>query len=275
MTAPALERRYARLLRLYPADYRRARGAEVLETLMESADGTSPREVVALVLGALRVRAGRVHRQSLRQSWPAAARAGVLMLLVSAVANAVVRLTMLNALQVIALGPAVIALFAAWRAYHRLAAASAAVAFGLTMTGPGFGIFWHLPLAVVLLLTMRRHKHVPVFGLLRYAPLAPLLLVATDHGLGRFLPDISGWLNFGMLVALTTAGLLWAVVDERVTMALGLMLLSGLLIQLGFVVGLRGVQSLGPAALSLAVAALPPAALLLASLTVARREARI
>jgi hypothetical protein len=33
-----LERRYARLLRLYPADYRRARGAELLETLWESAE---------------------------------------------------------------------------------------------------------------------------------------------------------------------------------------------------------------------------------------------
>lgn len=62
----ALERRYRRLLLAYPAAYRRERGAEILDTLLESAAPgqrrPGAREVAALLLGGLRVRAG-AHRQ--------------------------------------------------------------------------------------------------------------------------------------------------------------------------------------------------------------------
>ena len=62
----ALERRCRRLLRAYPAGYRAERGEEILGTLLESApDGrTRPgrREVAALVLGGLRVRAAQNRR---------------------------------------------------------------------------------------------------------------------------------------------------------------------------------------------------------------------
>lgn len=58
-----LERRYRRLLRWYPADYRRARGDEILATLLDqAAEGrTRPRvrEVVDLTRHGLRCRLGR------------------------------------------------------------------------------------------------------------------------------------------------------------------------------------------------------------------------
>src|ERR1700677_2609833 len=62
----ALERRYRRLLRAYPAGYREERGAEMLATLLEAAPvgATWPslRDARALVMGGLRVRAAQNHR---------------------------------------------------------------------------------------------------------------------------------------------------------------------------------------------------------------------
>jgi hypothetical protein len=64
----ALERRYRRLLRAYPASYRAARGDEMLTTLVENAQpgGAWPswRETRALVLGGLQVRTLQHRRQS-------------------------------------------------------------------------------------------------------------------------------------------------------------------------------------------------------------------
>jgi hypothetical protein len=57
----ALERRCRRLLRAYPAWYRAERGEEMLATLLEasppSAQWPSPRDVRALIMGGLKVRA--------------------------------------------------------------------------------------------------------------------------------------------------------------------------------------------------------------------------
>ncbi len=62
----ALERRYGRLLRAYPASYRRERGDEILSTLLEAASAgqgwPSLRDARALVMGGLRVRAAQNHR---------------------------------------------------------------------------------------------------------------------------------------------------------------------------------------------------------------------
>ena len=83
-----LERRYLRLLRLYPAAYRRARGAEMLGVLMDSAppDRRRPpwREVRGLILGALRVRAGAQGRRTAGQSWRVSLRTAALILLTQA-----------------------------------------------------------------------------------------------------------------------------------------------------------------------------------------------
>jgi hypothetical protein len=64
----ALEWRCRWLLRAYPAWYRRQRGEEMLGTLMEaSPDGRrwpSPRDIRAMIMGGLRVRAGQHRRLS-------------------------------------------------------------------------------------------------------------------------------------------------------------------------------------------------------------------
>lgn len=89
-----LERRYGRLLRLYPSAYRRERGDEVLTTLLETAEpGTvrpTARETLALVLGALRAHAGTNVRLTPGQTWMSAVRTGALMLLAYATAYTLV-----------------------------------------------------------------------------------------------------------------------------------------------------------------------------------------
>jgi hypothetical protein len=65
----ALERRYRRLLRAYPAGYRQARGEEILGTLLEVAPpGRSwplPREARAVIMNGLRARARHNRRLGL------------------------------------------------------------------------------------------------------------------------------------------------------------------------------------------------------------------
>jgi hypothetical protein len=86
----ALERRYLRLLRWYPPAYRQARGSEILDTLMESADPgrrhPTAHERRALVLGGLRARTGANHRRSRTEVWLGGLRLGALLLLVHAAA---------------------------------------------------------------------------------------------------------------------------------------------------------------------------------------------
>ncbi|GAB4059911.1 hypothetical protein [Catellatospora paridis] len=80
-----IERRYERLLRLYPKAYRHHRGAEMLGTLMDAAEagqGRPPlREIGALMLGALRARVGTAAGLSVGQAWLSAARMAALLLL--------------------------------------------------------------------------------------------------------------------------------------------------------------------------------------------------
>ena len=64
----ALEARCRWLLRAYPAWYRRQRGEEMLGTLMEASpvgrQWPSPRDIWAMMVGGLRVRAGQHRRLS-------------------------------------------------------------------------------------------------------------------------------------------------------------------------------------------------------------------
>lgn len=292
MTAE-LERHCARLLRLYPAEYRRARGAELLETLLESAeDGRkrpARREVAALVVGALRVRAGRQRRQSVQHSWLAALRAGALMLLVYSLANAAVFITMDVAYggwssprpggpNPISVALSLCALVAALRNHYRTAVAVVLLSFLVTLAAnsqASSGDVWRLPLAAVFLLPLLKWRPLPPAGLLKYAPAIPLLLVAAQQALSQVFPEVAGILDRGVLVALCAGALLWLAVDERVAMALGLLLVNDLLLQVGFLA--VGTYTPNPAALALSIAltALPPAVLLLTSATTARRRSRL
>jgi hypothetical protein len=88
MSAEA-ERRYSRLLRLYPEAYRRERGAEILATLMEAGRPVG-RETAALILGGLRARAGLTGFTAPGRLWLSALRLAALALVAQATAQAAV-----------------------------------------------------------------------------------------------------------------------------------------------------------------------------------------
>jgi hypothetical protein len=292
-----LERRYARLLRLYPADYRRARGAELLETLMESAEEgrkrPAAREVGALILGALRAHAGRDRRQSMQDSWLVAFQAAALMLFVYDLASRAVVIALdfaygghsiwsptELALNLVALALGTYALIAGARGRYRSAIAAASMAFVVTlavmgsMQGTLFNGFWGFPLAVVLLVPLLRHRPPSAAGLVKYAPMLPLLLVLAEEGLPRVFPGVFGILLRGFVLALWLGGLLWLAVDERLTMALGLLLLNTLLVQVALIFE-SGIRSLAGVALAMVVTGFMPTVLLLASAATARQRAKI
>ncbi|MFG1990836.1 hypothetical protein ACGFJ7_12760 [Actinoplanes sp. NPDC048988] len=272
-----LERRYARLLRLYPAGYRHSRGPELLATLLESAEEgrrrPSAREDAALILGALRAHAGH-HRGG----WLTAFRAAALMLLVYDVADRAVVVTsdltrggpalwspteFRLTLAALALGA--LAIVAALANRFAAAIVTAAAAFGVTLSlaytmgSPVFSGFWCFPLAVVLLAPLVRRRPAPATALVRYAPVLPLVLILTS-----FFPSVSGILNFAALSALFLGSLVWLAVDERLAMAAGLFLLNTVLVRAALFTA-EGLPAFPLVAADLAVTALPPVALLLAA----------
>jgi hypothetical protein len=288
-----LERRYARLLRLYPAGYRQ--GGEVLDTLMESTDDgrTRPplREVAGLIVGALRAHAG----PDVRDGWLAAFRAAALMLLVYDLADCAVRLVFELAygapfvwsrsdvvliILALVLGGGAVWAGATGRYLSAIVAAGTAFAVSLVvagpMQGPMYDNFWQFPLAIVLFvpLLLLRRRPPAATGLLRYVPVLPLLMVAVDQGLAPAFPAVTGILQRAALAALWLVALLWLAIDERVAMAVGLLLLNNLLIMLAFVVT-GSIHDPVAAVVSLTVVAVGPAALLLSSAVTARRRARL
>lgn len=286
-----LERGYARLLHFYPADYRRARGTELLDTLLASAaDGRRrppAREVAALILGGLRARAGHDRRRTAGQSWLAAFRVAAPMLLLYGTVGTASVLTRgipyARPYTLIALVLGALAVVAALRSRYRAAAVAAAAAFAValaaTVVGPAqhLGGFWQFPFAVVLLVVLDRHRPQPVTGLLRWAPAVPVLIIGADEALAALLEDIAGILRFGVYVAVCLGGLLWLAVDERVGMAVGLLYAGTLLVHVSVIVvhAARGGVLASPAGLAvdLALAGAPPLLLLVAAGTMARRQA--
>ncbi|GIE85779.1 hypothetical protein [Actinoplanes regularis] len=292
-----VERRYTRLLRLYPAAYRRERGSELLDTLLEVAadqgrSRPSARETGALVLGALRAHAGHGRRRGARQSWLAASRVAALMLIAYALADAIAQIGhhtvfrasfpyLMAGIVVLSAG----ALVAVLRHRYAIAVAASVAAFLLSvgmwpLVRPSDGTFWLLPLATVALLPLLRHRCEPSAGLLRYLPLAPLLLVGVDAG--RSVPLLAGLADvLGPVVVLGIGGvgLLWLAVDERVTMAIGLFAVNVLLIQVSFEMeggfGASARSTPVIAALQIGVAAVAPALLLGAATLTARFHSRL
>ena len=88
----SLERRYQRLLRTYPAAYRRRRGDELLATLLEAAAPgqryPTLRETLGLLGGGLSVRAGVAGGCTPWTLWGEGLRLGALLLLVSLTGDA-------------------------------------------------------------------------------------------------------------------------------------------------------------------------------------------
>lgn len=88
----SLERRYRRLLRAYPAAYRRRRGDELLATLLEAAAPRQRRptlrETLSLLGGGLSARAGVAGGCTPWTLWAEGLRLGALLLLVSMTSDA-------------------------------------------------------------------------------------------------------------------------------------------------------------------------------------------
>ncbi|EXG80533.1 hypothetical protein [Cryptosporangium arvum] len=291
-----LERRYARVLRLYPKAYRRERGPELLATLLEASARPKRRELPALLLGALRAHAGS-DRRTAGGTWVAASRVAALMVLVYAITTAPVRagITLAYGLphgwwlieqslpELVAAPVGLLALAAAVLGRHRIALGVTSVAFlvglgtWLTDTALEAGFFRYL-FAALLLLPAVRTAPPPVSGLLRYALSAPALLVAADRIGEDVVPAVAGIVGFGAFVAVWFVALFWAVVDERVTLAVGLFFLAeALLWPIVLAVFTAGGASgnLTGLAVTMALTALVPTVLLSVSAIAVRRQARL
>jgi hypothetical protein len=243
-----LEQRYAALLRLYPAAYRRARGAEMLAVLMESATPGRRRpewrEVGGLILGALRVRTGAQGHRTPGQSWRVALRTAALILLVQAAGTTLWQMlydpdgTGVPAVRIV-VGLAVTlvcggAVAAILRGAHLIAAITTAAAFALQVMSPdlyirftdGFITFlspsWQVPLALALLIPLIGRDRVSVPPRLNLLLIVPVVSVALD-GYGTLMRE-PAFQTGGRAVwqTLAVVAILWSIVDERVAMTLGL-----------------------------------------------------
>jgi hypothetical protein len=236
------ERRYQRLLRLYPRWYREERGAEMLATLMQAAESGSARparrEIGALVLGALRTRVGANMTGSPGQLWLSALRVAVLLLVAYATASSVppagdglaglLANWDLFELSAVTVGAFAVAVFAQGR--YRLGLVLAVVmvvlerwqglwiGFSFLM---GSNVLWLVLVATLLTLPLLRRP--PAVG---RQPLAWLLAIPLTL---VFLPtsfSVSTHLDLIDMLAVGVGLLLWSLVDVRALVALAAILLA-------------------------------------------------
>jgi hypothetical protein len=239
-----LERRYASLMRLYPPAYRRARGAEMLAVLMDSAppDRRRPewREVRGLILGALRVRAGAQGRRTAGQSWRVSLRTAALMLLTQTAGDTVWQM-MFNpdgeslpiariAVSLTIAAVCVLAIAAVFRGAYLVASVVTTAAFVLQMVTPQLAPSnitylapsWQLPLVVVLLIPLIGRGTVVAPKVLNLMLLVPVVSVALN-AYGTLTQDPSFQTGSrAVWQTLAVAAILWSVVDERVALTFGL-----------------------------------------------------
>ncbi|MFG1921670.1 hypothetical protein [Cryptosporangium sp. NPDC048952] len=292
-----LERRYARVLRLYPTAYREERGPELLATLLDAADDKR-HQLPGLLLGALRAHAGQ-DRRTLRDTWLTASRIAVLALLVSSVLTAPLRFSLYFAYgapvdqwlidqsvpDLVATPFGLTALVLTLRGRYLGAAVAAVVAVVVAtplwmMNNNGEGAFLRYVFAALLLLPLVRHAPRPAAGLLRYVPLLPAVVMGVDQFSSYLLPSVVGRVSFAVTVAIGVGAIVWAAVDERVTLAVGLTFLTDALVwTVGlsvFVFQAGGIMgSMAALGLSVAFTAGVPALLLGVAAVAARRQVRL
>ncbi|RZU49134.1 hypothetical protein EV385_0869 [Krasilnikovia cinnamomea] len=232
-----LERAYGRLLRLYPADYRRARGAEMLDVLLSAAEPgrrrPALREQGALVLGALRIRAKAAGRRTTWGSWQVALRAAALTLVLGCVpylGRDLFDPTVGGRPEVAAmLALLAAAVVLAWRQRFLLAAITTAMAAGLDGVVTGGGQNWRfavylLPAVAFLGLLVGRGPVAARPTLL--AVLLPLTLLPRLPGYVAYWTlmgsDVTFPLSWVLTLSVPVVAAVWSLVDERVTMAYGL-----------------------------------------------------
>jgi hypothetical protein len=296
-----LHNSYAVLLRCYPADYRRERGDEMLATLVDcAAPGQrrpTMRETAALIRGGLRARAGIATRRTPRQLWLSATKMTALALLVYAAAQTVGHLLRIPLgmskvefggldSYILDFGPdlLVLSLYGAAivsiAADHHLRGAALALAGFLpatllfhqwsVATQLSYGEFWPIPVAIPLTLALARARHVqpgrPGPWLLLVLP--AVVLLPTD---ASYHWELQPWTG----VAVVVAGLLWAVLDVRVSIAMIGLAATNLLNAVGWNATTGSAAGAAHITLDLALAAAPGAIVLLAADLQARRESTL
>jgi hypothetical protein len=252
-----MEGRYRQLLRLYPKAYREARGAEMLATYLDAAESgrslPAHREVAALIVGALRARAGIGAARTAGQIWLSALRMAALLLVAHAAAQSAAHAGRVVFSELLmgrepalaaAVGhPAALAI----GVLALVAVAGGRYGLGIVLTMAMFvlgqwamsslplqirlveGEFWPLPVAMLLMLPLLRRRPAaaarPPAWLLAIPAALILLPTAFDDTL-QLQP-------FGLL-AVCLGGLAWSVVDVRAAVAGGALLLGPILSLLGF-----------------------------------------
>jgi hypothetical protein len=223
---PALERRYRRLLRFYPAGYRAERGDEMVDTLLELSPAGRARPTVreswSLVAGGLRARAERHRKADAGTRWRLTASLAVALTLAQYAQVAVpVRLELRDVWEMAGAGVALLAFIAGgWFLRTRHLAVAAVVLTALNLV-PDVAI--HLPGALLMIgyaALSRETERMPRAWLWPVA-LVAAHSIAAHHGL----PEP---LSTGLLLLIPATCLIWAIVDGRPLLALSAAMLAGL-----------------------------------------------
>jgi hypothetical protein len=232
------ERGYRRLLRAYPAWYRRERGEEILDTLLAAAPHgrtwPSLRDGGALILGGLRVRAGQNRRLTTAASVRLAVLFGVALWL-SGEVSFDLTFPALGWLHWVPPGQrfayvavrglvVLAAVGAAWFAPRPAVAAISLIAAALC-AWPWPGPWWLLGepamLAALALLALGKERMPRYWLWLLGAYLVAQMLTSLPYGRFRGLPIfLFPWVN-DLSWAILAAVVLWAVVDARPAIAAG------------------------------------------------------
>jgi hypothetical protein len=233
-----LERGYRRLLRAYPAWYRRDRGEEILDTLLVAAPHgrtwPSLRDSSALIVGGLRVRAGQGRRLTTAVNLRLAVLFGVLLWLAK-LSSSDLSFACEGWLHWVppgqhfayqaacGLGMLVVA-GAAWFAPRPVVAAVSLIT-AAACTWPWQGPWWLLGqptmLAVLALLALGKERLPRSWFCLFGAAFA----VQTLKSFAAFTPPqyaLNFWLFSHLPLATVVAVVLWAVVDARPAIAVGI-----------------------------------------------------
>jgi hypothetical protein len=284
-----VERRYARLVRLYPARYPRD---EILDTVLQGNGGFRVREAAALLVGAMRARTGADVQRTPAEFAGSATRLAALALLVYAAAMDVLHALPLDVPAAVA-GPGGFVQFATvsvcalvlhltatvtlCRGAYRSAATAAVLGFPVATIAQGrFGLpwgadgYWAAPLAallaVALLFAPRRERSSPLPWLLA----VPAAIVLLPTGAGQYLGP-SWFIQQQALLVLAAAALIWSFVDARVPLAVAALFACNMLT--GFMVAsISGYVTDRAILLGLVITTLPAVALVAAAALSRRRS---
>jgi hypothetical protein len=237
-----LERGYRRLLRAYPAWYRRDRGEEIIDTLLAAAPQgrawPSLRDSSALILGGLRVRAGQDRRLTTAVNLRLAVLFGIVLWLAGQSSNELsfasegwlhwVPAGQHGGYQAACGLGMLTAVGAAWFAPRAVAAAVSLIT-AVACTWPWQGPWW-LPgqpalLAVLALLVLGKERMPRSWLWLFGAEFAVGTLAGfAAYTLAQY--SLNSWL-YGYLLVAGVAVVLWAVIDARPAIAVGISVALG------------------------------------------------